>query len=93
MMKPRTAKPSPARSLQELVDRGALSAVTDELRAVAAQFSVSITPAMLDLIDPAETQDPIAAQFVPSDKELAVQATERADPIGDQEHSPVEGIV
>jgi lysine 2,3-aminomutase len=45
------------------------------------------------LIDPTDPDDPIARQYVPSADELAVQAGERADPIGDHAHSPVDGIV
>jgi lysine 2,3-aminomutase len=48
---------------------------------------------MLALIDPADAHDPIAAQFVPSVHELSVHPEERSDPIGDDCHTPVEGIV
>ncbi len=63
------------------------------LEQVAAQFAVKITPAMMDLIDPADIADPIAAQFMPSAEELFVHPEELADPISDQAFSPVEGIV
>jgi lysine 2,3-aminomutase len=48
---------------------------------------------MAALIDPNDPNDPIAHQFVPNPAELVVTAQERADPIGDLAHSPVEGIV
>ena len=48
---------------------------------------------MAELIDRADPHDPIARQFVPDAAELDSQAEERADPIGDDAHSPVEGIV
>ena len=48
---------------------------------------------MAALIDRADPNDPIARQFVPDPAELDVQSEERADPIGDDAHSPVEGIV
>ena len=48
---------------------------------------------MAALIDRADPHDPIARQFVPDPAELVVQPEERADPIGDNAHSPVEGIV
>ncbi|MGB9154694.1 MAG: lysine-2,3-aminomutase-like protein [Alphaproteobacteria bacterium] len=86
-------KPATARTLEALASAGVLSAVTPELQSVASQFSVSVTPAMLALIDPTDAADPIAAQFVPSTRELSVHPAERADPIGDHAHSPVEGIV
>jgi lysine 2,3-aminomutase len=63
------------------------------LEQVAAQYAVAITPAMAGLIDPADPNDPIARQFVPDPAELDVKPEERADPIGDHAHSPVEGIV
>jgi len=45
------------------------------------------------LIDPADPHDPIARQFVPDPAELQGRAEETPDPIGDDAHSPVEGIV
>jgi lysine 2,3-aminomutase len=48
---------------------------------------------MAALIDPTDPHDPIARQFVPDVAELVATPEERADPIGDLEHSPVEGIV
>jgi lysine 2,3-aminomutase len=63
------------------------------LERVAAQYAVAITPAMADLIDPADEADPIARQFIPHEAELKTLAGESGDPIGDAAHSPVEGIV
>ncbi|MFA4994245.1 MAG: lysine-2,3-aminomutase-like protein [Bdellovibrionales bacterium] len=82
-----------ARSLEDLVAAGVLPAATPELEAVAAKYSVAVTSAMMELINPSDPADPIAAQFVPSVKELVTLPDELADPIGDQSHSPVEGIV
>ncbi len=64
-----------------------------ELEQVAGRYAVAITPAMLELIDPDDPSDPIARQFLPSAAELDVRPGESADPIGDDAHSPVEGIV
>ena len=83
---------------------GALKSVTDlkaarlgapgaALDAVAEKYAIGITPAVLDLIDPNDPDDPIARQFVPTADELTTTPEERADPIGDLAHSPVEGIV
>jgi len=63
------------------------------LERVAAQYAVAVTPAMAELIDTADICDPIAAQFIPDPRELDALAEERADPIGDEARSPVEGIV
>ncbi len=48
---------------------------------------------MVSLIDRTDPDDPIARQFVPHPSELLTTPEERADPIGDQAHSPVKGIV
>ena len=48
---------------------------------------------MAALIDPDDANDPIARQFIPDPAELVTQPRERADPIGDDAFSPVEGIV
>ncbi len=45
------------------------------------------------LIDRNDPNDPIARQFVPDAAELETRPEELADPIGDDAHSPVEGIV
>lgn len=63
------------------------------LERVAARYAVSVTPDMADLIDTADPADPVARQFVPTAAELVMRPEERADPIGDDAHSPVEGIV
>jgi lysine 2,3-aminomutase len=63
------------------------------LEQVAARYAVSLTPDVVDLIHSDDPADPIARQFVPDPAELAVRPEERADPIGDDAHSPVEGIV
>jgi lysine 2,3-aminomutase len=60
---------------------------------VAQRYAVSITPAMAELIDAGDANDPIARQFVPSAAELYVAPNESADPIGDAVHEVVPGIV
>ena len=63
------------------------------LEAVAARYAVALPPALADLIDRADPNDPIARQFVPSAAELDRRPEELLDPIGDDAHSPIEGIV
>jgi lysine 2,3-aminomutase len=63
------------------------------LEAVAARYAVLLTPDVLDLIHTDDPADPIARQFVPDPAELVARPQERPDPIGDDVHSPVEGIV
>ncbi len=63
------------------------------LQQVAARYAVAITPAVTDMIDPSDPHDPIAKQFLPDTRELEEQPEENADPIGDDAHSPVKGVV
>jgi len=64
-----------------------------DLERVAARYAVAITPAMTALIETNDAHDPIARQFVPDPLELDLQPDEAPDPIGDDVHSPVEGLV
>lgn len=70
-------------------EHGSLAA----LKQVAAQFAVSVTPHLQAQIDPTDPKDPIARQFLPDAAELVTHDHERGDPIGDDAHSPVPGIV
>ena len=63
------------------------------LEPVASRYAVAIPPALAELIDRGDPKDPIARQFVPSVEELETTPEETADPIGDDRHSPVRGIV
>ncbi|QOZ26193.1 lysine-2,3-aminomutase-like protein [Bradyrhizobium sp. CCBAU 51753] len=82
------------RQPRELVDAGLAPAnALPELERVAARYAVAVTPELAALIDPADPDDPIARQFVPSAAELVEQPGENADPIGDDARSPVAGIV
>ena len=84
----------PLKTIDALVERGLVAPARREaLAEVAARYAVSVTPAVAALIDPADTADPIARQFVPDAAELRTLPEELADPIGDEAHSPVEGVV
>jgi lysine 2,3-aminomutase len=63
------------------------------LAPVVARFAVAVTETVAELIDPADSLDPIARQFIPTEAELQIAPEERTDPIGDEAHSPVPGIV
>jgi lysine 2,3-aminomutase len=63
------------------------------LEPVAARYAVAVTETVAQLIDRSNPDDPIARQFIPSEEELITTPEERADPIGDEAHSPVPGIV
>src|ERR1700720_3488628 len=82
------------RSVAQMQDAGLVPASrTAALERVAARYAVAITPAMADLIDRDDPNDPVARQFIPDSAELAARPPERADPIGDDAFSPIEGIV
>ncbi|MBN9018097.1 MAG: lysine-2,3-aminomutase-like protein [Rhizobiales bacterium] len=87
-------KPLTLRTPQSLVEAGlAPPAALEGLQDVAARYAIAVTPAMADLVDPADPSDPIARQFLPDSRELDHRPEERADPIGDDAHSPVPGLV
>jgi lysine 2,3-aminomutase len=81
------------RTPTQLRERGLLPADHAGLDEVASRYAVAIPPALADIIDPSDPRDPIARQFVPDVAELESVPEENADPIGDDVHSPVEGIV
>lgn len=60
---------------------------------VGSRYSVAITPHVAGLIDRDDRADPIARQYVPDDAELQRAPQEHDDPIGDEAHAPVTGIV
>src|SRR6266404_836696 len=82
------------RQPSELVGRGlAPAADLAGLERVAARYAIAVTPDIASLIDSEDPDDPIARQFIPDVRELIEQPGESADPIGDDAHSPVAGIV
>ena len=91
-----TSRP-PARTLKTTDDLVAAGLVAPSRRgavaAVAAQYAVSITPAVAALIDAGDPADPIARQYVPDPRELTRDPAEDPDPIGDGLKSPAPGLV
>jgi lysine 2,3-aminomutase len=79
------------RTAAALCERFDLPGALPELARVAERYAVAITPAMVEQIGRAD--GPVGRQFVPTAAELIQTPEERADPIGDDAHSPVEGIV
>ena len=66
---------------------------SDAVEQVAERYAVAITPLMQELIDAESCDGPVSRQFLPEVRELEQDPLERADPIGDEAHSPVPGIV
>jgi lysine 2,3-aminomutase len=89
--------PAPSKTLRSASDLAEAQLIKPErlagLQKVAARYAVAITPALVDLMDAADPHDPIARQFVPDERELETHAQERDDPIGDEAHSPVAGVI
>lgn len=63
----------------------------NDMAEVRRRFSEKLTPAVRSAIRTAG--DPVARQYLPDKRELDIRPEERPDPIGDQIHSPVKGIV
>jgi lysine 2,3-aminomutase len=85
------------RSLRSAADLAAANLIPPEalpdLERVAARYAVAITPAIASLMGQTGLADPIARQFVPDARELDARPEESSDPIGDDLHSPLEGVV
>jgi lysine 2,3-aminomutase len=82
------------REPSELVAQGlARAADLADIEKVAGRYAVAVTPDIAALIDRNDPDDPIARQFIPNVSELVARPGERGDPIGDDAHSPVQGIV
>jgi lysine 2,3-aminomutase len=78
----------------DLADAGLITdARATQIAPVGTRYAVAITPAMAELIDTGDADDPIALQFVPDIRELDRDVSEDADPIGDNLKSPVRGVV
>ncbi|HXP98043.1 MAG TPA: lysine 2,3-aminomutase, partial [Telmatospirillum sp.] len=91
---PRALRRRPLRTADEIAAAGLISPErVAEIESVATRYAVAITPALVDLIDPTDPEDPIARQFVPDGRELTSTPSERDDPIGDDAHAPIKGIV
>lgn len=82
------------RTADDLVSAGLIEPATrDSVDAVGRRYAIAITPELASLVDPRDPADPIARQFVPTAAELSITTDERGDPIGDDAHAPVAGIV
>jgi lysine 2,3-aminomutase len=82
------------RTAEDLIASRLVPAVAqDDIARVGAKYAIALTPAVAELIDRADPNDPIARQFVPDIRELDTHPAELSDPIGDNAHSPVPGIV
>ena len=65
----------------------------EALDAVGAEYTIAVPVRLAALIDGSDPEDPIARQFVPDPAELIRTEDELDDPIGDETHSPVRGLI
>ncbi len=83
-----------ARTGRALHDAGliAADAVADADR-VAARYAVAVTPHLARLIGPSGADGPVGRQYLPASVELVRDPAEIDDPIGDEAHAPLPGLV
>jgi lysine 2,3-aminomutase len=70
-----------------------LKHIAPDMEQVAKHYAVAVSATLLSLIDMSDPADPIARQFLPSLAEMQSLPQELADPIGDDAHAPLPGIV
>jgi lysine 2,3-aminomutase len=58
-----------------------------------SKLALAITPYFFNLIDPADENCPIRRQVIPRIEETTTAPWEMSDPCGEDEHSPVPGLV
>lgn len=85
---PQTLRDAQALAAAHLIAPGEEAAA----RAVAARYAVAVTPTLAEAIRD-DASGALRRQFVPAAEELVIAREELLDPIGDEAHSPVKGIV
>jgi lysine 2,3-aminomutase len=82
------------RTIESLVEAGLLPPdASDTMETLTKQYALAITPDLVDLMDADNPEDPIRKQFVPDLRELTVAADEIDDPIGDEAHEKITGLI
>lgn len=61
--------------------------------ALSRKYAVRVTEAVKETIHGDVQNDPVAKQYIPQSQELKILPEERVDPIGDDAHKPVKGLV
>jgi lysine 2,3-aminomutase len=73
--------------------RNNLKSTAVHTEAITSGLEYGVTPYLEALLRGRSAADPLATQFLPNTQELQILAYESADPIGDQLHCPVQGVV
>src|SRR5690242_3738653 len=82
------------RTARQFIERGLVPPEgRNAFETVASRYAVALPQGLAELINTRSPPDPIARQFVPTPAALEVRPDELNNPIGDNAHSPVEGIV
>ena len=81
----------PEKVLRSLDDLAVEGFSVEGLDPVIERYDVGVSALMKERI--AHANDPIGRQFLPTKHELDILPDEHTDPIGDEAHSPVKGIV
>jgi lysine 2,3-aminomutase len=82
--------------VRDIKSLGRIVRLSEEERAAmesGCPLPIGITPYYMSLIDPFDPADPIRRTMVPTVNELVRSAGEADDPLGEDGHSPVPGIV
>jgi lysine 2,3-aminomutase len=80
------------RSIDDLAAKGFVQP-TDELRRVAENYAVAVTPEMAALIAATGGHSGISLQFIPSGQELWLEKGQTSDPIADAKHAVSPGLI
>lgn len=65
----------------------------EEIEKCLQRFRMAVTPYYATLINPENPECPIRKQAIPSIEEMTISRNDMADPLGEEENSPAEGIV
>ena len=81
-------------TVDALIDSGfAVPEDRPALSHVAKHFAIGISEHVAQHINPNDPDDPLRKQYVPDPQERTIQPEEQDDPIGDQPHTKVPGII
>lgn len=87
-------KTAPLQTLKSLTEHHLIpDENASELNDVIENFSLSITTEMAQRIDKNNPHDPIAKQFIPNIAEKNILPEELNDPVGDNAHTKIKGII
>ncbi len=81
------------RTIIQFDDSGLLEQDQQDLQKVGQRYATGITAYVADQIHQSGSHGPVAKQYIPDIRELCTTPQERTDPIGDDAHTPVKGIV